>query len=120
MSSTTTTATNVDNYNDDDDDDEKKNNSEWNKEIKGWGEKGYKSRHDWVGKMIPWELCKRLKFVHADKLYIHKPVLKRETHKIHWHFEIQIDNQIQTPRISFNKQEEKKFSPRKFCRYSGL
>ena len=27
----------------------------------------YKSKHDWVGKVIYWELCKRLKFDHADK-----------------------------------------------------
>ena len=25
------------------------------------------TRHDWVGKVIHWEMCKRLKFDHADK-----------------------------------------------------
>ena len=35
----------------------------------------YKSRHDWVGKVIYWELCKRLTFDHANKWYMHKTVL---------------------------------------------
>ena len=32
----------------------------------------YKSRHDWVRKVIYWELCKILKFDHADKWCKHK------------------------------------------------
>ena len=32
-----------------------------------------KTRHDWVGKMIYWELCKRLKFGQTSKWYMHKP-----------------------------------------------
>ena len=36
-------------------------------------QKEYKSRHDWVRKMIHWELCKRLKFNHNSKWYIHEP-----------------------------------------------
>ena len=35
--------------------------------------KEYESRHGWVGKSIHWELCKGLKFNHADKWYMHKP-----------------------------------------------
>ena len=35
--------------------------------------KEYKRRHDWVGMVIHWELCKRLKFDHTDKYYMHKP-----------------------------------------------
>ena len=27
----------------------------------------YKARHDWVGKVIRWELCKKLKFDHTNK-----------------------------------------------------
>ena len=30
-------------------------------------QKEYKSRYDWLGKVIHWELCKRLKFDHIDK-----------------------------------------------------
>ena len=30
-------------------------------------EKEYNTRHDWVGKVIPWEWCKKLKFDHTTK-----------------------------------------------------
>ena len=45
-------------------------------------QKEYKTRYDWVGKVIHWELCKRLKFDHAPKWYMHKSkfVLENETH----------------------------------------
>ena len=29
--------------------------------------KEYKTRHDWVGKVTHWELCKKLKFNHTAK-----------------------------------------------------
>ena len=46
------------------------------KECKTW--------HDWVGKVIDWELCKRLKFEHAAKWYMHKleSVLENDMHNI--------------------------------------
>ena len=31
------------------------------------------TRYDRVGKVIHWELCKRLKLEHANKWYVHKP-----------------------------------------------
>ena len=44
---------------------------------------------DWVVNVINWELCKRLKFDHTTKCYIHKQVSvrKNETHKILWDFD---------------------------------
>ena len=30
-------------------------------------QKEYKRKHDWAGKVTMWELCRRLKFDHADK-----------------------------------------------------
>ena len=30
-------------------------------------QKEYKSRHDWVGKVSHWEMCKKLKFDHTNK-----------------------------------------------------
>ena len=33
--------------------------------------KEYKTRHDWVGMMIHWKLCKKLKFDHKNKWYVH-------------------------------------------------
>ena len=50
----------------------------------------YKTRHDLVGKVIHKELCKKFKFEHTNKLYMHNPeaVLENEMHKIFWDFEI--------------------------------
>ena len=44
----------------------------------------YKTRHNWMGKVINWEWCKKLKFDHMNKWYMHNPesVLKNETHKL--------------------------------------
>ena len=36
-------------------------------------QKEYKTRHDWVGKVIHWELCKKFKFDHMNKWYMHNP-----------------------------------------------
>ena len=33
----------------------------------------YKTRHDWVGKVIHWELCKKLKFDRTNKWYMQNP-----------------------------------------------
>ena len=48
--------------------------SEWNKPA----QKEYKARHNWQGKVISWELCKRLKFDNITKWFIHKPESFRE------------------------------------------
>ena len=44
----------------------------------------YNSRHDWVGEMIHWEMCKKFKFDLTNKWYIHNPaaVLENDTHKL--------------------------------------
>ena len=41
------------------------------------------SRHDWMGQVINGEMCKKFKFDHTNKLYIHNPadLLENETHK---------------------------------------
>ena len=36
-------------------------------------QKEWKTSLDWMGMIIHWELCKRLKFGHTNKWYIHKP-----------------------------------------------
>ena len=36
-------------------------------------QKEYKTRHDWVGKVIHWEMCKKFKFDHTNKWYMHNP-----------------------------------------------
>ena len=67
-----------------------------NERIQQINAKKYKSRYDWVGKAIHWELCKEMKFDHTNKWYIHNPesILANETHKFLWGFEKQIDHLI--------------------------
>ena len=45
-------------------------------------QKEYKSRHDWVGKVIHWKLYKKSKFEHTARWYMRKPEsdLENETH----------------------------------------
>ena len=76
-------------------------------------QKEYKTRHDWVGKVIRWELCKKCKFDHANKWYMHNPesVLENEMHKLLWDFDIQTDHLIsarQPDLIIINKKRRKK------------
>ena len=61
-------------------------------------QKEYKTRHDLVGKMINWELCKKFKFDNTTKWYMHKPesLLENQSHKILWDFKIQTDHLILT------------------------
>ena len=71
----------------------------------------YKTRHDWAKKVIHWEMCKKFNFHHSTKWYMNKPesVLKNETHKILWDFEIQTDPLIPTRRpdlILINKRKK--------------
>ena len=73
------------------------------------GEWEYKPRHGWEGKMISQELCKKLKFYHTAKRYLHKPesIPENKMHKILWDFQIQTDHLIPTRRpnlvIIYNK-----------------
>ena len=76
-------------------------------------QKEYKTRHDWVGKVIHWKLCKKLKFDHTNKWYMHNPapVGENNTHKLLWDFDIQTDHLISAKRpdlIIINKKKKKK------------
>ena len=57
-------------------------------------QKEYKTRHNWFGKVFHWELCKKFKFDHTNKWYMHNPesVLENEMHKLLWNCEIQTDH----------------------------
>ena len=59
-------------------------------------QKEYKTRHEWVGKLIPWELCKKFEFDYMNKCSMHnlESVLENEMHKLLWNFEIQMDHLI--------------------------
>ena len=67
-------------------------------------------KYDWVGKTIHWELCKKFKFDHTNKWNMHNPesVLKNETHKVLWDFEIQTNHLTSARRpdlVIVNKNE---------------
>ena len=55
------------------------------RECRNLEQNEYKTRHNWVGVVIHWELCKNLKFDHTNKWYIHNPesILENETNKLH-------------------------------------
>ena len=56
----------------------------------------YKTKHDWMGKVIHWDMCKKFQFDHTNKWYMHNPasVLENDTHKLLWNFDIQTDHLI--------------------------
>ena len=70
----------------------------------------YKIRHDWIGKVIHWEMCKKFKFDHTNKLYMHNPasILENDTHKLPWDFDTNTDHRISARRpglIIINKKK---------------
>ena len=84
-------------------------------------QKGYKTRHDWFGKVIHWELCKKLKFDFITKWYMHKQeyVLKNETHRILLDFELKTDHLISARRPDLINKNKIIFQSRRFCRCAG-
>ena len=78
-------------------------------------QKEYKTRHDWVGNVIHWELGKKFKFDHKHKWYMHNPeaVLENDTHKLLWDFDIQKDHLILDKRLDLiiiNNKQKKEFA----------
>ena len=74
-------------------------------------QKENKTRDDWVGKAIHWEMCKKFKFDHTNKWYMHYPasILKKDTYKLLWDFDIQTDHLISARRPDLmitNKKKE--------------
>ena len=59
-------------------------------------QKEYKTKNDWVGKVIHRELCKKLKIDHTKKWYMPNPeyILENRIHKVLWDFEVQTDHLI--------------------------
>ena len=53
----------------------------------------YDTRHNWVGKVILWEMCKKYKFDRTNKWYMQNPASGQvnDTHKLLWDFDIQTD-----------------------------
>ena len=80
--------------------------SEWSK----LAQKEYKTRHDWVGKVIHWDMCKKFKYDHTNKSYMHNPapVSEIDTYKLQWDFDIHTDHLISARRpdlIIINKKK---------------
>ena len=73
-------------------------------------QKEYKTRRNWVGKVIHWEICNRIRFDRNNQCYMHNPapVLENDTHKNLWDFNIQTDHLITARRLDriINKKRE--------------
>ena len=83
-------------------------------------QKEYKTRHDWVGKVIHWEMCKKFKFDHTNKWYMHNPapVIEKDAHKLLWDFDVQTDHLNSASRhdlIIINNKKENLQNCRLFC-----
>ena len=83
-------------------------------ECSKFAQKEYKTWHDWVGKVIHWEMYKKLKFDHMNKWYMHNPAPVQEngTHKLLWDFDIHTDHLISARRPDFiiiNKKKKREF-----------
>ena len=94
-------------------------------ECRKWSLKEYKTRHHWVGKVIHWEMCKKFRFDHTNKWYMHNPapVLENNTHKILWDFDIHTDHLIsprRTDPIIIYKKKKKKKKKKRTCKISDL
>ena len=72
--------------------------------------KEYKIRNDWVGKVILLDMCKKFKFDHTYKWYMHNPaaVLENNTHKLQWDFDIHTDHWISARRPDLIIIDQKK------------
>ena len=83
-------------------------------------QKEYKARHDWVAKVIHWEMYKKFQFDHANKWYMHHPapVLENDTHKLLGDFDIQTDHLIsdRRPDLIIIKKKKKKKENLQNCR----
>ena len=71
----------------------------------------YKTRNDWVGKVMQWEMCGKSESDHTNKWYMHNPasVLENDTHKLLWDFDIRTNQLTSTRRPDLkiiNKKEE--------------
>ena len=74
-------------------------------------QKEYKTRHDWVGKGIHLEVCKKFKFEQTNKWFMHNPapVLENDTLNLLWDFDIHTEHLISAGRpdlIINNKKKE--------------
>ena len=91
-------------------------------ESRKLAQKVYKTRHEWVRKVIHWELWNSFRFGHTEKWCMH--VLENETHKVLWNFEIQTDYLITTRRtdqviVNNNNKKRQNLRNSRLCYPSG-
>ena len=77
-------------------------------------QKEYKSRHDWVGRRIHWNICRKFGLHVSEKWYNHEPesVVENDTYKVLWDFNIQTEHDIEARRPDFiliNKEDNNCF-----------
>ena len=63
-------------------------------------QKEYKGRHNWAGRKIHWEVCRKTGFDVNEKCYKHEPekVVENDSSKILWDVTIQTDHVIEARR----------------------
>ena len=73
-------------------------------------QKEYTTRHEWVGKVIYWEMCNKFKFDHTNKWYMLKPasLKKNDTDKLLWDFEVQTYHRVSPRRPDLIISDKKK------------
>ena len=59
-------------------------------------QKECKARHNWAGKVIHWEMCRKFQFDRTNKWYKHSPApdLENDSHNLLWDFNVQTDHLI--------------------------
>ena len=69
-------------------------------ECSKMAQKEYKNRHDWVGRRIHWDICRKFGVHVSEKWYNHEPesVIENDTCKVLWDFTIQTDHVIEARR----------------------
>ena len=78
-------------------------------------QKEYETIHDWVGKVIHWEMCQKFKFNHTNKWYMCNPASVRENDI--WDFDIHTNHLISARRTKLIIINKKK---REFAKLSTL
>ena len=72
-------------------------------------QKEYKTKHDCVGKVTHWEMCKKFKIDHTNKWYMHNSasVQEKDKHKLLWDFGIQTNHliSVRRPDLIVNNQK---------------
>ena len=78
-------------------------------ECSKMAQKEYKRRHDWIGRKIHWEVCRKYGLDTKDRWYEHEPqsVCENEEYKILWDFSIETDHVIEARRPDMITVEKK-------------